>query len=155
MFRFLTLSVALLWSITALSHHWVRDVYDDQKRVIVEVEVKEFRLINPHPFMFVEIIDIPAGQGAHELAIGQTWTLEMDNRWELTDLGFDRETFIPGDQILVAVDPSRDNVYRENTLYIRAIEHQRKGFVYVHNVRQLFPIESAEDNLAKHLPKAQ
>ncbi len=151
MHRLITYAVILLCCTTAQGHHWVRDVYDDQKRVTLEVEVRQFKLINPHPHILVEITGIPDGQVIDDIAIGQTWTLEMDNKRELTALGFDNETFIPGDQLLVAVDPSRDTLYRENTLYLRAVEHRRKGFVYLHNVRQLFPIESAEDNLSKHL----
>ena len=151
--RLVTYAAILLCCATAQGHHWVRDVYDDQKRVTLEVEVIQFKLINPHPHILVEITGIRDGQVNDGIAIGQTRTLEMDNKRELTALGFDNETFIPGDQILVAVDPSRDTLYRENTLYLRAVEHRREGFVYIHNVRQLFPIESAEDNLSKHLHK--
>ena len=151
MYRFITLTVILLWSATALGHHSVIGIYDDQKRFTVEVEVREFELISPHPLIFVEITDIPDGQVIDGIAIGQTWTIEMDNRRELTALGFNDETFIAGDQLLVAVDPSRHTRYRENTLYLRAAEHKREGFVYLHNVRQLFPIDTAEDNLSRHL----
>ncbi len=151
MYRFITLTVILLWSVTALGHHSVIGIYDDQKRFTVEVEVREFELVNPHPLIFVEITDIPDGQVIDGIAIGQTWTIEMDNRRELTALGFNDETFIAGDQLLVAVDPSRHTRYRENTLYLRAAEHKREGFVYLHNVRQLFPIDTAEDNLSRHL----
>ncbi|MDE0506165.1 MAG: hypothetical protein OXI86_18980 [Candidatus Poribacteria bacterium] len=77
----------------------------------------------------------------------------MDNTRELTDLGIDSETFIPGDRILVAADPARNTRYRENTLYLRAAEHQREGFVYIHNVRQLFSTDTAGDNLSRHLHK--
>ncbi len=151
MYRLFAHTVILLWSTTALSHHSVIGIYDDQKRFTIEVEVKNFELIDPHPLIFVEITDIPEGQVTDSIAIGQTWTLEMDNARELIALGINNETFIPGDQILVAVDPSRHTRYRENTLYLRAAEHQREGFVYIHNVRQLFPIDTAEDNLSKHL----
>ena len=153
--RLIITVVILLWSIATPGHHWVRDIYDEEKRVIVEVEVKKFALVNPHPFLFVEITGIPEGQVSNGLEIGQTWTLEMDNLRELVELGINKETFIPGDQVLVAVDPSRNELYRKNTLYLRAVEHQREGFVYVHNVRQLFPIDSGEENLSKHLPKAR
>lgn len=153
MHRFITVSVVLLWSIAALGHHWVRDIYDGEKRLIIAAEVKKFQLIYPHPMMLVEITDVAEGQGPHELAPGQTWTLEMDNRRELTALGIHTETFMPGDQVRVAVDPSFNTSYRNNTLYLRAIEHPREGFVYVHNVRQLFSMEAAEDNLSKHLQK--
>lgn len=153
MYRVITCTCILLWSAAALGHHSVIGVYDDQKRITIEVEVRKFDLINPHPLIFVEIIAIPDGQVIDDIAVGQTWTLEMDNARELTALGFNDKTFISGDQILVAVDPSRHTRYRENTLYLRAAEHQRAGFVYIHNVRQLFPIDSAEDNLSKHLHK--
>jgi hypothetical protein len=151
MYRLITHAVILLWSASVHGHHWVRDIYDDQQRFIVEVEVRKFALINPHPHILVEITGIPREQAMDGIAIGQTWTLEMDNKRELTALGFNNETFIPGDKIVVAVDPGRHTLYRENTLYLRAVEHRRKGFVYVHNVRRLFPIDTAGDNLSKHL----
>ena len=153
MHRFITYICILLWSATAPGHHSVIGVYDDQKRFTIEVEVRRFELISPHPLIFVEVIDIPNGQVIDGIAVGQTWTLEMDNVRELTALGFDNETFVPGDKIIVAVDPSRHTRYRENTLYLRAAEHQRERFVYIHNVRQLFPIDTAEDNLSMHLHK--
>jgi len=153
--RLITYGLILLCCTTAQGHHWVKDIYDASRRVILEVEVKQFRLINPHPHIFIEITGIPDGQVVDSVAVGQTWTLELDNKRELTALGFHNETFIPGDKLLVAVDPSRNTLYRENTLYLRGVEHQREGFVYMHNVRQLFPIKSAADNLAKYLHRVQ
>jgi hypothetical protein len=151
MVRLLTSAVILLWATAALSHHSVIGIYDDEKRFTAEVEVRNFELANPHPLIFVEITDIPSGQVVEGIAVGQTWTLEMDNLRELTALGFDRRTFIPGDQLVVAVDPSRHTRYRENTLYIRAIEHPREGFVYLHNVRELVSVDAAGNNLSKYL----
>lgn len=151
--RFILIAVVFLSSVPAASHHWVRDIYDGQRRVIVEVQVQQFRLVYPHPMMLVEITALPEGQEDSELTVGQTWILEMDNRRELTALGIDAETFAPGDQLRVVVDPSFDSSYRDNTLYMRAVEHPREGFVYLHNVRQLFAIEPDEDSLSKHLSK--
>lgn len=151
MVRLLTLAAILLWGMTAPAHHSVIGIYDDEKRFTAEVEVRNFELANPHPLIFVEITDIPNGQVVEGIAVGQTWTLEMDNLRELTALGFDRRTFIPGDQLVVAVDPSRHTRYRENTLYIRAIEHPREGFVYLHNVRELVSVDAAGNNLSKYL----
>ena len=135
----------------AYAHHWVGDVYNSNQRFIIEVEVREFQLVNPHPLMFVEITDIPEGFAPGSTAVGQTWTLEMDNRRELTALGFDDQTFVSGDRIRVAVDPARTTQYRENTMYLRALEHPRSGFIYVHNVRRLFPIDNAGDSLSTYL----
>jgi hypothetical protein len=143
----------LLCAATAVGHHSVIGIYDDQKRFTLEAVVRTYELINPHPLIFVEIIAIPDGQVVDGISVGQTWTLEMDNVRELIELGFNDETFISGDQIVVAVDPSRHTRYRENTLYIRAVEHQRQGFVYLHNVRELFPIDNEGDNLATYLDR--
>lgn len=151
MVRLFAHTVIMLWAVSALGHHTVIGVYDDQKRFMVEVEVRNFELINPHPLIFVEITGIPDGQAIDGIEIGQTWTLEMDNTRELTALGFDQVTFVPGDRILVAVDPSRHTRYRENTLYLRAAEHRREGFIYLHNVRRLYPVDPAGDSLSRHL----
>ena len=155
MFRFVTTSVILLLSVTALGHHSVMGIYDDQKRFIIEAEVTKFELINPHPLILIEITDIPGGDAVDGVSVGQTWTLEMDNKRELTALGINAETFIPGDKLLVAVDPSRHSLYRETTLYLRAVEHRRLGFVYLHNVRQLYAIEGEEENLSRHLHRVR
>jgi hypothetical protein len=155
MFRFVTTSVILLLSVTALGHHSVMGIYDDQKRFIIEAEVTKFELINPHPLILIEITDIPGGDAVDGVSVGQTWTLEMDNKRELTALGINAETFVPGDKLLVAVDPSRHSLYRETTLYLRAVEHRRQGFVYLHNVRQLYPIEGEEENLSRHLHRVR
>lgn len=149
--RSLIPTIVVLWCTSALGHHSVIGIYDDQQRFTAEVEVRSFELINPHPLIFVELIDIRGDQAIDGIEVGQTWTLEMDNTRELVALGFTNETFVPGDRLVVAVDPSRNTRYRDNTLYLRAAEHRREGFVYIHNLRQLLPIETSEDNLSKHL----
>ena len=150
-FRVFVATVVSLWGAVAAGHHSVIGVYDDQQRFMVEVEVRQFELIDPHPLVFVEITGIPAGQEPAGISVGQTWTLEMDNARELRALDFHSDTFIPGDRLVVAVDPSRHSRYRENTLYLRGVEHARQGFIYLHNVRQLFPMASVEDDLANYL----
>ena len=149
--RSIALILVSLCGANAAGHHSVIGVYDDQKRFTVEVEVERFELIDPHPLILAEITAIPSEAEIDGIAVGQTWTLEMDNLRELVALGFDPQTFVPGDRLLVAVDPSRHSRYRKNTLYLRAAEHRRRGFIYVHNSRELFMIESADDELSKYL----
>jgi len=149
--RALIPTIILLWGTIALGHHSVIGIYDDQRRFTIEVAVRTFELIDPHPLILVEITAIPGEQAIDGIEVGQTWTLEMDNVRELIALGFSKDTFIPGDRIVVAVDPSRHTRYRDNTLYLRAAEHPREGFVYIHNLRQLLPIETSGDNLSQHL----
>lgn len=151
MYRFIALIVILLTGASALGHHTVIGIYDNEKRFTIDADVRNFELVNPHPLIFVETLAIQGGAEAMGFAVGQTWTLEMDNIRELRELGFNDETFIPGDRIRVAVDPSRHTRYRENTLYIRGVEHQREGFIYLHNIRELVPINNDEDVLERYM----
>jgi hypothetical protein len=148
MARLIAIAACLLWGASSPAHHSVIGIYDDLQRFIAEVEVREFELIRPHPLIFVEVTGIPEGQDSSGITVGETWTLEMDNLRELTALGIHDDTFVPGDRLIVAVDPSRHTRYRENTLYLRAAEHPREGFVYLHNVRELFSVDSS----GTHLP---
>ena len=135
--------------------------YDVKRRFMLEVEVLEFRLIDPHPLIVVEVIDIPYGQTIDDVAPEQIWTLELDNLRELHALGFYDQTFLPGDRLLVVVNPAgprrstgsraRDVRVRRDTLYLRGAEHRREGFIYLHNARQLLPRTSTEDSLPNYL----
>lgn len=71
--------------------------------------------------------------------------------WAISAWGHHNVIGVYDDRILVAVDPSRHTRYRENTLYLRAAEHRREGFIYLHNVRQLFPADPAGDSLSRHM----
>jgi hypothetical protein len=136
MFRLCVVSSTLLWSLFASAHHWVVDMYDEQTRTTYEMEVVEFRFINPHPFITAQIVDRSIEQASE--ATPDLWTLEMDNRWELVDLGFTNSTFKSGDKILVTANPSP---YDDRALYVRALEHPVDGYRYEHNVRHLFKLQ--------------
>ena len=60
------------------------------KRTTLSAVVKQWRFVNPHPSIVVEV----ATPGAP----ARTWTFEMDNRWELAELGFTESTLKPGDR---------------------------------------------------------
>lgn len=115
-------------SLAVLAHHWVNQVYDEHSLVSLEVVVQEFRFINPHPFIAVVLTDADDSD---------IWTLEMDNRWELADLGITADTLRNGDLIRISANPSPFN---DRALYIRSFEHPRLNFRYEHNVRRLFEL---------------
>jgi hypothetical protein len=81
-----------------LAHHSIASVYDKDKRTTLSAVVKQWRFVNPHPSIVVEVTtpNAPA----------RTWTLEMDNRWELAELGFTENTLKPGDRLEVTGDLS-------------------------------------------------
>lgn len=127
LFRVCLFVLFFVLSKEVLAHHFVTDVYDPNTVLTYEVQVKEFQFINPHPFIKVNQV------GSDEL-----WILEMDNKWELAELGFDKNTLKSEDTIKVFVNASPFN---SKAFYVRAMEHPRLGFRYEHNVRELYKLE--------------
>jgi hypothetical protein len=81
--------------------------------------VAEFHLINPHPYL---IIDVASGTGDPE-----QWRGEMDNRHELVEIGVTAGTFKPGDRIIVKGSASRT---QPRSLYILRLDRAADGFWY-------------------------
>jgi hypothetical protein len=106
----------------ASAHHAIAGVYEGYAELTLDAVVTEFRFVNPHPKILVSVTSADG--------VAQNWTLEMDNRWELAELGFEVETLRPGDRIIVAGNPGR-NV--ENALYVRKLERPADGFNYTHH----------------------
>jgi len=103
---------------TAHAHHSISSVYDSSQQVTVEGRVTEFRFINPHPLL---IIEAPAG------AATQSWQLEMDNRFELAEIGVTSETFKPGDRVVATGSLGRTQA---QSLYLRRLDRPIDGFRY-------------------------
>ena len=103
----------------AHAHHSISGVYDSSKRLTVEGVVTEFQFVNPHPFLLIEGVG-----GEHE---GQIWRLEMDNRFELSDIGVTANTFKAGDRVVASGSGSRTEPQR---LYLYRLERAADGLRY-------------------------
>ena len=90
-----------------------------RRRRVERVVVHEFEFVNPHPFVTVDLKEK-----------GERWRLEMDNRWELAELGFTAGTLKRGDAIVVIVNPARTESRRG---YIRRLDRPVDGFKYEHH----------------------
>lgn len=101
------------------AHHSIAAVYDGSRQMLLTATVTKFDFIHPHPILTVDVLE-PHDQ------IG-SWRLEMDNRFELADIGVTAETFRPGDQVFVTGSPGRTAA---RTLYIRKLERPADGFQY-------------------------
>jgi hypothetical protein len=104
------------------AHHSIAGIYDDSHPVTVEGVVTRFRFVDPHPFLVMEVKD---GSGKP-----QRWMMEMDNRWELIELGFRTETLKPGDRLVVLGSLARR---QPHSLYIRKLDRPADGFSYQHH----------------------
>jgi hypothetical protein len=105
-------------SFAAHGHHSIAAVYDSARQQRVEGVVAQFNFVNPHPFVVVTV----AANGAEE-----SWRLEMDNRFELAEVGMTSETLKPGDRVVVSGSLGRTE---PRTLYIRQLDRPADGFRY-------------------------
>jgi hypothetical protein len=117
-----TASAALLASTPVAGHHSLTE-YDGTRRITLSVVVREFHFVNPHPYL---LVDGPAGARGGRAA-SQSWRLELDNRFELVNIGMTSGTFARGDQLTVAGAPGRDE---KPILYVRELERPDDGFRY-------------------------
>jgi Family of unknown function (DUF6152) len=116
----LALAAAILVSgLTAGAHHSISTIYDGSRRVTLDGSVTQFQLINPHPFLFIEVKD---ANGTTE-----QWQLEMDNRSELAAIGVTAATFKPGDRVVVSGSLARA---RPLSLYLLRLDRPSDGFWY-------------------------
>jgi hypothetical protein len=102
----------------AQAHHSIAGVYDSSRAMTVEGVVSQFRFVQPHPFVLVDV----RRSGAAE-----QWQLELDNRWELAEIGFTETTLRPGDRIVVTGSPARREPQH---MYVQRLDRPADGFGY-------------------------
>lgn len=103
---------------SAFAHHSISGAYDRSRPVTVEGRVTEFQFVNPHPILVIDVADD---------GITHAWRVEMDNRYELADIGMTADTLRPGDRVIAAGTASRTEPHR---LYLRKLERPADGFRY-------------------------
>jgi len=113
------LVIALACCAAAEAHHSIAGMYDQSRRVTLDGVIAQFQFVNPHPFVMVDVRD--AGGAA------QSWKAELDNRWELLDIGLTATTFKAGDRVIVSGSPGRD---RTLLMYVRRLERPADGLLY-------------------------
>jgi hypothetical protein len=113
------LATALLSAAPLLAHHSISAIYDSRRQATLEGTVFKFHLVQPHPFL---LIDVKDGDGK-----SNRWRLEMDNLHELAAVGVTADTFKSGDRVVVTGYPARKEPYG---LYVRRLDRSADGFWY-------------------------
>jgi hypothetical protein len=103
----------------AHAHHSIAAIYDSSRQVTIAGTVAKFQLVNPHPFLLIDVTD----SAGHE----QQWKLEMDNRHELAAIGVTSNTFRSGDRVVVTGSLARSHPH---SLYLLRLERASDGFLY-------------------------
>src|SRR5829696_4928615 len=96
---------------SARAHHSIYGIYDRSRQATLDGTVAEFQLINPHPFLFIDVRDASG--------TAQRWRLEMDNRTELADIGVTATSFKPGDRVVVSGSLARS---QPRSLYLLRLD---------------------------------
>ena len=100
----LAASLSLLPNTMSLAHHAFTPVYDGSRMVTIEGTLTEFRLVNPHATMTLDVMN-EAGQ--HE-----TWTIEMAGLLSLSRQGWTKDTVSIGEQLTVTGNPTHTGSQR-------------------------------------------
>ncbi len=111
--------IALAAPGAALAHHSISGVYDSSRPVTIEGRVVEFQFVNPHPILIVA--------AARADSVDPPWHLEMDNRYELADIGVTAKTFSPGDRVIATGSAARD---ASHSLYLLKLDRPADGLRY-------------------------
>ena len=96
------LGAVLLAAVPAWSHH-SNVAYDDNKRVTVTGVVKEWRWVNPHTWLYLEVNDEKAGK--------IEWHCEGRAPGVLLRAGWARDSLKPGETVTVDMRPAKDGTY--------------------------------------------
>lgn len=116
-----TLVTAVVMSVAVsapvAAHHSLSE-YDVSRKLTLNVTVREFRFVNPHPFLLVE---------SRVGSLASVWRLELDNRFELIEIGMNSNTFTRGERLLVTGSPGHD---QKPILYVRELDRPADGFRY-------------------------
>ena len=115
---FIAFAALSVLAVTADAHHSIAGMYDQSRRVTLDGVIAQYQFVNPHPFVVVDV----TMNGAT-----QSWKAELDNRWELQNVGMTPTTFNAGDRVVVSGSPGRD---RTPLLYVWRLERAADGLLY-------------------------
>lgn len=88
-------------ALPGVGHHSTNDIYDEEQTVEIRGVVKQWRFVNPHPFLVVEIEGEDGVTEDWDLSFGGSAASALARR------GYSAETFPVGATIIARGAPSR------------------------------------------------
>ena len=83
------------------AHHSTIDIYDDSQTVEITGVVIQWRFVNPHPYLVVEVTGPEGETEAWDVSFGGSAASALGRR------GYSAETFKAGDVVIVRGNPAR------------------------------------------------
>lgn len=98
------LPMLVLAAAEAIPHHAFSPVYDEQRLITVAGVVTEFRFVNPHAMLVMDVTD-EAGKA------GQ-WVVEFAGRLNLSEFGWTADSIKAGERVTVTGNPTHTGSQR-------------------------------------------
>ena len=95
---FVAIALLVVCVRTTTSHHSFAAVYDDTRLLTVSGVVTQFKFVNPHAMMYMDVTD----------ASGRVskWTVEFAGRLNLSNVGWTAESIKAGEHVTVTGNPT-------------------------------------------------
>ncbi len=130
----LVLSVA-----RADSHHSFSPVYDEKRVIAVAGVVTEFKFVNPHAKMFMDVTD-EAGKVVK-------WTVEFAGRLNLAEAGWTADSIKAGERVTVTGNPTHSG---SQGLFFRRLVRADGSELLPGSAQRLNAIEEERLERARH-----
>ena len=95
---FVAIALLVVCVRTATSHHSFSAVYDDTRMLTVSGVVTQFKFVNPHAMMYMDVTDT-SGKVSK-------WTVEFAGRLNLSNVGWTAESIKAGERVTVTGNPT-------------------------------------------------
>jgi len=100
----IVLSLFILAVAGVSAHHAFSPVYDGKRTITVDGVVTQFRFVNPHAMMLMEVKD--------KTGKVETWNVEFAGRLNLEEAGWNAQTIKPGEHVKVTGNPAWQSAQR-------------------------------------------
>jgi hypothetical protein len=132
------LPMLVLAAAEARPHHAFSPVYDDKRVITVTGVVTEFRLVNPHAMMVMDVTD-NAGKVVQ-------WTVEFAGRLNLSEFGWTADSIKAGEKVTVTGNPTHTGSAR---MFFRKIVRADGTELLPGNAQRLDTIEEERRRRAR------
>jgi hypothetical protein len=119
-------------------------VYDEKRVITVAGVVTEFRFVNPHAMMLMDVTD--------ESGKVEKWTVEFAGRLNLSEFGWTADSIMPGEKVTVTGNPTHASSPR---MFFRKIVRADGSELLPGNAQRLDTIEEQRRRRRQGSPQQQ
>jgi hypothetical protein len=88
------------------AHHSTNSVYDESKTIQVSGKVLEWKFVNPHPYLMVEVVGANGQTEKWDLSFGGSAVVHLSRS------GYTKDTFKIGETVIARGSPAWNETYK-------------------------------------------